>query len=272
MPQYFDNTCLQCLQRCPRSYYYRHVLHLVPLLENRTALTFGQAIHKGLELGYKAMQQGLQSIEIKNVMLQGFQEEYKKLQIFDKKRSIENGTKMLEDYCAIYLPEPFEVLTVESMVSKEILTGIFYCGKIDLTVKLQTGEKAVIDHKTSSSMKFCLHPNHQVTGYNLITNTTKAFINLLGVYVLNTAKRKEEKFLRPSTERGEVDFQKFQVYLYDAITRIDLYTEQDSWPMSGNCFDCPYTILCNCELKEAEEQLQKTMFKQEPWEPWKEDK
>ena len=111
-----DNTCLQCLQTCPQKYLYRHIENLAPLHEKQTALSFGIAIHKGLEILY--LTQDL------TTCLQAFAEEYRKLQIWDTKRTLENGKKMLEEYYKMYFPENFEVLQVEQMIKKEILEEV----------------------------------------------------------------------------------------------------------------------------------------------------
>ena len=260
-----DNTCLQCLQTCPRKYLHRHIEGLVSKHENFSYFTFGQAIHKGLEILYLTSNL--------NICLESFTQEYLKLHIVDTKRTLENGKKMLEDYYSRYFPENFEVLQVEQMIEKEICTEVTFCGKIDLIGKeKQTNEKFILDNKTSSRMEFILNPNHQFTGYLwLVPEATKAYLNMLGVYALSTKKSKEERFLRITTIRTKNDTEQWLDWVYDLIQRLDLYTQSNIWPISGQCFGCSYIPLCTCETKEGKEGLKRNMYKIEMWEPWKKE-
>ena len=260
-----DNTCLQCLQTCPQKYLLRHRENLIPLHEKQTALTFGIAIHKGLEVLY--LSQDL------TICLQAFEEEYRKLQIWDMKRTLENGKTILKDYYALYFPDNFEVLQVEQMIEREISKDVVFCGKIDLIGKEKDiDEIFILDHKTSSKMEFILNPNHQFTGYLwLVPEATKAYLNMLGVYALSTKKTKEERFIRVSTTRTATDFENWYKWVYDLVQRIDKYTQNNIWPLSGQCYGCSYIPLCTCESKEGKEILKRNMFKQEKWEPWKKE-
>lgn len=257
-----DNTCLQCAQHCLRKYQYRHVENLVPLRVNETALTFGQAIHKGLEVLYQT--QNLQAC------LTAFTELYKELQIFDVKRTLEGGIKILEDYYSIYFPENFEVVQVETMVTKEILDNVEFCGKIDLIYQDKTTDELVIlDHKTSSRMEYILNPNHQFTGYLWLVPDARQFkLNMIGVYAPSSKKTKEEKFLRIGTTRTEADKQEWFIWVKDIVERIEKATQTGTWPMSADCFYCPYQIICTCGEPEGKEMLKRNMFKQVIWEPW----
>lgn len=259
-----DNTCLQCLQTCPQKCFFRHKQGLVPKHEKQTALTFGIAIHTGLEILYLS-----QSLE---TCLQAFEKEYRKLQIWDMKRTLENGKAILKDYYALYFPDNFKVLQVEQMIEKEILEGVIFCGKIDLIGKdKQTEEIFILDHKTSSRMEFILNPNHQFTGYLwLVPEATKAYLNMLGVYASSTKKTKEERFIRVSTSRTKADTQAWLKWVQDSVERINKYTQNNLWPPSGQCFGCSYIPLCTCESEEGKESLMRNMYKIEIWEPWEE--
>ena len=207
-----------------------------------------------------------------NACLESFTQEYLKLHIFDTKRTLENGKKMLEDYYSLYFPENFEVLQVEQMIEREILEKVTFCGKIDLIGKeKQTGEVFILDHKTSSRMEFILNPNYQFTGYLwLVPEATKAYLNMLGVYALLTKKTKEERFIRVSTTRTKNDKQQWLDWVYDLLQRLDKYTQEKIWPMSGQCFGCSYIPLCTCENEEGKESLKRNMYRVEKWEPWEE--
>ena len=261
----FDNTCLQCLQQCPRKYQYRQVEGLVSFYEKMTPLTFGQAIHKGLEVLYLS-----QSL---NTCLQAFEEDYRKLQIYDTKRTLENGKKMLETYYQLYFPEYFEVLQVEQMVEREISKDVVFCGKIDLIGKdKRTDEIFILDHKTSSKMEFTLNPNHQFTGYLwLVPEATKAYLNMLGVYAPSTKKTKEERFIRVTTARTAADTESWYKWVCDLVKRLNEYEQENYYPMSGQCYGCSYIPLCTCEVDEGKETLKRNMFKVDRWEPWKKE-
>lgn len=152
----------------------------------------------------------------------------------DDKRTAETGVKMLESYYAAFAKDPWEVakdslgpiverdFQFELFRNSEIIVNWF--GTVDMVVKHRdTGQYAVMDHKTSGSVgkEFCSRweVNHQLTGYILGVSralgipTNKAVINGLQV-----AKTKQQS-VRVETIRDKDDYAEFTDNVVTAVSR-----------------------------------------------------
>ena len=180
------------------------------------------------------------------------------------------GLKILEAYVKEYFPERWKVLHVESSIAVELSKDILYYGRIDLIVELN-GVIYIVDHKTSSNMRFMASPNHQFTGYihnglTLGLNVTGAIANILGVYKTKT------EFKRPATYRSEGDIREWKHYVMDTKMRIDQCLREEFFPMfAHSCYrygaTCPFEVLCTAEDKWREDIIE-TDFNINEWKPW----
>jgi len=122
--RYFDYTKLSAFLKCPYYYYFRHILHLVPLVKP-TYFGFGSAWHAGLEVIHK--DGTLAEAKAK------FAEVYKDTPE-DTMRTVARGQKMLELYTQKYAHDPYEILYAETPF--HIAIGNFIlCGKCDAITK-----------------------------------------------------------------------------------------------------------------------------------------
>ena len=257
-----DNTMVDCFNRCPRKFYWRHVRHLVRKGKVSPPLAFGSAIHLALEIAYK----GSSKEEAMTMFLANYDDDDG-----TGKRTPENGLVILEAYWDRYFPEMnWEVLHTEDHTAVELTSDILYVGKIDLIVK-HLGIIYIVDHKTSSNMRFVTEPNHQMTGYvhnarELGFDCSGAIINMIGVYKTKT------EFKRPMTMRSNDDILEWKHYVCDTKMRMDLCFDERWFPcFAHSCYNfgsmCPYEELCICS-KGVQDYIIEGSYEEEKWEPW----
>lgn len=259
-----DNTMVDCFNRCPRKFYWRHVRHLTTLGKIALPLSFGTAIHLALEVLYKGA--------TKEEMLMAFIASYGDIDDTKGIRTTENGLKILEAYYTRYIPElNWNVLHTEDHTAVELSSDILFVGKIDLIVEY-LGIIYIVDHKTTGQMwSFISEPCHQFTGYvhnaqELGFNCQGAIVNLIGVYKVKT------EFQRPMTMRSARDIEEWKNYICNTKLRIDDCFEREYFPQfSHSCFSynskCPYMELCICNPS-VQDYIVEGSYQEEKWEPW----
>lgn len=257
-----DNTMLSCFTTCPKKFYWRHIRHLVTDRGKVPALEFGKAIHKGLEVFYKE-----DSVDL---ALEAFKDDLDP-EAQDDKRNEANGLKILKSYFKQYLPEKFKVLAVELNLSAKITPSLELWGYIDLVVE-QQGNRYNVEHKTSSSIRsFIPNPNHQISGYDLLSTENGypvggSIVNILGVF-----KTKTEN-CRSITTRTDEQKESFLGYLKHTGGLIKDCKEKDFFPKySSGCMTfnkpCPYLELCNADSSLVGKIIEYN-YKTEEWTPW----
>ncbi len=256
-----DNTQIETFNICPRKFYWRHIRNLVKDIGESPALTFGQAIHSSLEALYRGDTLD-KAIEIFKAQHVEHPEE--------EKRTVENGIRIIEEYYKRYFPEAWKVLHVESSISIELAKDLLFYGRLDLIVEFM-GTIYVVDHKTSSIMRFIGNPNHQLSGYiacgrSLGLDVTGAIINLIGVY------KSKVDFKRLITTRRPEELEEWRHHVLYTKCRIDECLENRWFPKyTHSCYrygvNCPYIDLCTVSEKHIQS-IMEGSFKVEPWEPW----
>ena len=254
-----DNTILQCFNRCPRMYKWRHLLGLVSQEGSTTPLDFGSAIHTCLELWYKG---GTYSEGIA-----GFANSLTGKPT-DDKRNIPNGLLILDAYWKKWIPEKtITVKHIESAIQIELTSDIIFCGKVDLVVEM-FGDLYVLDHKTASSFSNTVaRPNSQFTGYIyalrvLGVPVTGAILNLIAVL------KTKQDFHRVITTRQEWELTEWKRWVCDTKQLIDIATQYDDFPKyTHSCWQCGYKELCNSGPESLQTMID-SKYKQEKWEPW----
>jgi len=118
--KYIDYTMISAFLKCPYYYYFRHILHLVPLVKP-TYFSFGSAWHAALEVLHR---DGTLA-EAKEKFAEEHQDSPE-----DTMRTVARGQKMLELYTKKYAHDPYEVIYAETPF--HIAMGNFIlCGKAD---------------------------------------------------------------------------------------------------------------------------------------------
>ncbi len=269
-----NSSSLSLIQECLRKTKYRLVDKWTSETES-PATIFGTAIHKALEVFYYGTpdERKLPKLEDMELMSYGHRvdgdeddlllratrafvlkgERLRMLPESDK-RSVQNGVYILWHYFKAYLNDPYVAYVddsgpfVERPFSFTLLDTptfvIEYFGTIDLIVRhLDTSEKLVADHKTSSVVgnEFYarIKPNHQYTGY--LMGAKRAFGLDINSFLVNCVQVKEKPktsrgtpphFPRQITTRDEYDYREFVQAVYRAATS---YLEElemvRAWPL-----------------------------------------
>ena len=268
MIEIFDNTSLSYLKLCPRKYYYRMVLDLVPAVSDSYKAEFGIAVHLAWDVWYRTG-----SIE---GMDKAFTEHW---MAFDGQdiagiRTMTSGLNLLKRYRETYQTEPFDIIQVEVGGSFEISTKYIYCARFDGLIKWTApglDGNMVLENKTSARKGYLItRPNAQLDGYvwaaRQITKEPVIGSYLNQVYITGKIKLGVE-FVREVTLRTDEEIDEWK---RDAIRWMDLcndFYNEGHWPCNSNSCTafgrkCEYILLCTSLDKD---QLIRLMFKKLPW-------
>lgn len=230
-------SSLSLLQECPRKAQYSLIRGLKPRLE-APALTFGLAIHKGLEEYYcgerteRSIPKGYKDT-MQAIGCGQWQDDWNEHLVFraarafvlkaaplsalpdDNKRSIWTGVWMLQHYFEKYLTDEYVIMRDEKgpiverkftmPIHAESRLRVELFGTIDFVMKSEvSGQVLPGDHKTASSLYDFydkVSPNFQYTGYLWATREVLGYDTNL--FLVNALQVKPP----PKTARGsEPDF------------------------------------------------------------------
>lgn len=202
----YDNTRLSDFKRCPRKYYYRHILDWVPD-QKQMPLIFGDCWHKGMEVVWQMAPEAFRSnpdhrAVVRMVADAAFaafldvwkteydmpyplsSEEEKDMAPRTPQRAYQMYHGYLEARAHVLKDPSLKVLTVEKAFSVPLdpsRDDLWYVGKIDKVVDFRQKILA-IEHKTttqySKGAKFrgsfleSFSPNSQVDGYQYCLHVT----------------------------------------------------------------------------------------------------
>ena len=193
-PDLYDNTRLSDFKRCPRKYYFRHVLDWVPHMK-QLPLIFGSAWHKAMEYIWEHAPADLaRGVKSGDIALAAHEEFLKEWELLGLKRVLSADEEhdmsprtpnvalhMLRGYvdarAHIFRNPTLKVLQIEKPFVVPLdpeRDDQFYIGRIDKIVEFQ-GKVLAVEHKTTSqyrkngpfrtSFVDSFSPNAQVDGY-----------------------------------------------------------------------------------------------------------
>lgn len=251
---YVNASSVDVIQTCPRKAQYA-LLNGYRSEEESEALTFGKAIHAGLEYFY-SVNPGERSLK---AMVSAFEEAGHALSSVDAgdKRSLSNGAKILSRYYETYENDPWVTYVdedgpfVERTFEVSLDEHITTFGTIDCILKnTETGEVVVCDHKTTTTVSDLIKrakPNLQFSLYifaaqKLGIPVTRAMVN--GIQVAKT----KSDLLRIFTDRNADDFEEMEQSLRHAVRLYSTAKSSNSWPMNtASCSHyggCQYLEIC----------------------------
>lgn len=276
----FDNTKLDAFLRCPRYYYFRHVLNLSGR-GRKIAAEFGIGIHQGLDVHYRGGKL--------EEMYEGFHSKFEGEG--DKYRTPEIGRFILSYYHKNYPveDEPFEIIHVEQ--GFEIILGVdgagvplHYYGRMDLIAKLANYGIIVIDHKTTTVMNDAYmeskDPNRQATGYIITADEYYEDVYgfmLSGIGIPRVTKKdgiKEPDIRRELTTRNKYEKADWVNETIHIVSQIDACHGAGIWPESAPnaCrkwnIPCTYTSLCRQKVPLPRIRIYSTEFIEDEWVPF----
>lgn len=267
-----NSSSLEIIQTCKRKALY-YLAGKYRSEKPSEALTFGSAIHKGLESWYLNGRND-------DAGITAFVECAKPLAALHEKdkRHPNNGIKILKNYFQVYKDDPYEILMDEQgkpyierdfefelLKTDNVTINLF--GTIDCIFKHKdTGEIVIADHKTTSSLgqEFYnrLSPNNQYTTYIMAAqtvfglNTDRFLVN--GIQVAKTKWDLSRQF----TTRSEQDITECRGAYYAAVREFLACTQSGFWPMSApspcsNWGGCMYREVCDLPANLRQDMLDK---------------
>ena len=251
----FDYSTISSFQTCRKKYYFEHVRNLKPKIKG-AALTFGQAVHEGLEQWYK--------MKALNPALDAFKACYEDRE-GEEVRTVENGCKLLTEYTKKYEVEPFTPIDKSEEGFIFPLSNGLYGGRLDLPV-LWDGQMWIMEHKTTTRLsgsyfdQFSL--DKQVTGYIIGLEELYGercmgcIINAMEPWkevkrVTEKTKKAEDHFLRKPVTRSQMLKDRFKLNVERIIRDIKWCEENNEYQEAEKkevCLyynrKCPYHDLC----------------------------
>lgn len=301
--EWLDASKKDLLNLCPRKFFYRHELGLIPkgtgsLQDYANAAQYGVAIHAGLATLYDGNGHDLVTCPCPDMegcefchgdriprMAAQFLIHYPCDPPVDDKdpRTRARGIEILYAYLEKYRREIFQVEAVEVPFELEFFDDngklLFkYVGRIDLLAR-ENGKLSPWDHKSTSRFgemfQIQWKLSGQVTGYirstHEITHEScdEGTVNAIRV----TTKITDESFMRITTRRTPDEFLEWEAELREAFHRIQDYRAKNFWPKyapfccSAYNKVCEYYALCASGDPQTRQNIIASHYEVRPWDP-----
>lgn len=276
-----DSSKINCFRLCPRKYYWRYVLDIVPLDSESTDLAFGSAIHAGLEAFYKG--EGFLPVEDSSrwaqngkirKMFKDFLDRFPE-HLENKFKTRQNGLLLLAHYAENWKGESVKVISVEQ-TGKIDMGDFVYVTKMDLCVEDETGIHPW-DHKTASRFDALFESSFkldiQITGY--IYGVRRLYSSPSRKAIINALRPEKninaDSFLRKLTFRTDEELDRWEREVRFVLKEIQHCEDEGIWPMHNYaCFayyrECEYRALCISSNVQRPELIERA-YKKEAWEP-----
>lgn len=289
MEDWLDNSKIELVNLCPRKYFYRHKMNIVPLapvdietgiqqVDYATPMNFGSAIHQALASYYSG--EGFERVTcpcpeycefcLGNPiprMLAMFLLYYPQDPSDPRDtRTRRIGVELLIGYVKKWGREDFEVVAVE--IPFAIPFDEFkYVGRIDLLMK-EHGKLKPMDHKTAGRFGMMFEQQFKISGQ--LTGYMKGVSQICGepitegeINAIRTSKYIDlnESYLRLTTARVPEDFLEWERNVRSAYARINMYDREGYWPKHAPAAcsmynrQCEYYRLCVSHGQVRENQI-----------------
>lgn len=156
---------------CPALYYWGYIKRLQPIRPSYD-LMYGAAIHDALASYFRVLEQGgaVEKALDKSKAKWSLSWTEKDLNSFDHKaKTLEAGAKLIDLVAGLRLEERGDIIYIETMTQKHLVTDINYRGRVDLLLQKPDGTRIVIDFKTkgrlSSNYFYFSALDRQMKGY-----------------------------------------------------------------------------------------------------------
>jgi len=271
------NSYLDVFKRCPRKFYYAHVLKLKPK-GRALPLDTGTLVHEGLAvLGHHGIDAA--EAQIKKVWKEEMEDYWAANEYGDQTTALDVALLLVQGYAVEHATSPFIPLVDEFEFAFTLPSGATYTGKLDRLVKGPEGRVYVMEHKTTALnptqyfKSFFLNP--QITGYYIgATEATPDSLPISGVIVdvLLKPRKKKAGGFSPLTENNFAQelFTRTPMQIEEFITNTDQVfqeiercgtTKSNFYRCENECYSffkaCPYLDLC---MYGDDEHLMETSF------------
>lgn len=254
----YDNTRIQEFRRCPRYFFFRHIMHWKMQSASELALIFGGGWHAAMDQMWQLTADRLPRQEVINESYDAFVGYWTEnglphpseidLGLSDlwKPRTPMNAREMLDGYYEARLRTilDVEIIEIERPFAVPLSPHdptLFYVGRIDKVVRPAAGRVRGIEHKTTTAMRLggrgkehkisgafmdSFSPNSQVDGYayalHLLYKGQRADIWVDAALV--HAKGEDFQFIPVERQMDQLDG-----WLFDTHRWINKIEEEKEW-------------------------------------------
>jgi len=270
---------IQSAINCPRSYYYRHILGLLPNVEGTVpyGLWFGQIGHGAQEIWWHQKDD--------DAAIQYFAKkfaEYAEPSKFSHKTGKELGAtytvlygcSLLSAYFNKYRNDEREVVELELPLAEQVADDIFMCGRIDKIVKGPSG-LVFCDYKFTKYMnEYQVNPSPQFMNYKYLVQklTGEKVSGELDILGVSKTKDVNELLRREPFDYTEYQMECWRESVIMWVNQIETYKTENFYPQSWKCKpffrDCEYLPLCTLPSAGSHDKLLETMYKEDRWDPF----
>ena len=300
--KYYDNTRIGAFKSCPRLYYLRHKLHLVPQ-GTAMALCFGLAWHEAMDVVWTMLNAGKNPDEVLKPAMVKWKEKWEEegLEFMPDLATQEKygirtpgiAAEMLYNYMVERRDfiQTVKLLSVEQPFAVDLYddgTAIKYIGRLDKVVRHPQHGTVIIEHKTTSAYSKASgfrsdyvqswSPNSQIDGYLHAGHMLYGDISGVWIDAALVHKTVHNKFRFIPIDR---QFEQLDVWLHetrDWIERIeDEGSKQDrssygGYPKNtGSCYmyaGCAYRDICKFVPKPSDRKGSFDGYSVSKWEPF----
>lgn len=241
LPPKFSFTQLAAFENCPRQYQYAHIFKIQP--PGRHTFSYGQSLHKALELFYKLLQQGEEPIKEKLLEL------FEKAWIsdwYDSKAHEAKQKKKGEETLSAYFESNKDSMKAPLFIEKDFnlkIEGATFQGKIDRIDKVKDGVE-IVDYKTGRvKTQKEVDKDEQLSLYALACQEVLDLTpKKLSLYFLDEGVKVE-------TERSEEQLIAFKEKV---VMTLGHMRESDFSPTPGfACQFCDFLNICEAGMKQV---------------------
>jgi hypothetical protein len=180
----FDSQILSAFMGCPREMNYKFNRHLVPIGGVSKSIEKGTLVHKGLQVFYEAMKEGLDYSIRKLLAVKVMREYAPTLQSLTGEDLLE-VLASFEEYCEYRKNDIFQVVFTERLfkfiVYESFPLRIVLTGRIDMGILDYHSPTIIpVDHKSESEHWFYTETSNQFKIYALACDSPKLIVNRIG--------------------------------------------------------------------------------------------
>jgi hypothetical protein len=299
MKEWYDSSSLNLFMECPRKYYYRHVLNLVPRNYISPDLSFGGAIHSALETIYNGTWDDRVECPHRTAdddpdkcpfcrdrltrrMYRVFIEKFPVTHEKPPNKTQLTGAQLLLAYVKRWLEKDskeFKIGAIEQPFKQEFMVDDIatdFMGRIDLLVDWLDMGWFIIDHKTMRDLNFDKYAlDFAVSGYSRVLHKpTQQGAKGVMINALQPKPKVDEKsFQRHIEQREDWMLSEWEEDYQQVVREIRLAHMTKNWRKNTqSCYawfrECEYIRLC---LTSGGEKRQKEIdlhYVEEQWIPF----
>lgn len=274
----YDMSSISSLITCPRMFYYRHILGLVPAhIEPSIALQFGLAVHLSLETWQAHGKDDKKALETFANSFAAYEEQPqigKSGKELSATYTVLYGLSLLGEYFCKYRSDTRQIIQLETPLAEQISDQIYLAGRVDKIMRSSRG-LVFADYKTTKYMtNFLVNPNPQFMNYKFLCEklTGESVTGELDVLGVSKTKSLHELLRREPFDYTPYQMQMWKESVVRLIGQITSYKQENFWPQTWRCQpffrNCDFLPLCTLPNQDAHDKLVGSMYTVSYWDPF----